>query len=320
MNRSFAREFVDGAPAPTVSVVLPTRNRARLLDRAISSVLRQSVGDLELIVVDDGSTDDTASVLAACQARDSRVRAIRPDPAGRGASAARNAGIAAARGEFVAFLDDDAEWAPRKLERQLEAIREGGAGVVYCRFARVAADGRARPIGSGAAARGDPWRALLARAFIDTSTLLVRSTALRAVGGFDEDLPRLQDWDLALRLARVCRFAYVPEVLARTYETPGSISSRTDALEAACERIASKVAASGATDAELASLLRALGHALVTSGSAGNGRRFLARAWRLQPFSVTGAAMLFLAVCGSTAYRAADAVRLAIGSRWSERS
>ena len=125
----------------------------------------------------------------------------------------RNRIVVSPMGQYSASDGHVSDWHLVHLGK----FAQGGAGVVYCRFARVAADGRARPIGSGAAARGDPWRALLARAFIDTSTLLVRSTALRAVGGFDEDLPRLQDWDLALRLARVCRFAYVPEVLARTY-------------------------------------------------------------------------------------------------------
>ncbi|HEX6940638.1 MAG TPA: hypothetical protein VF158_14570, partial [Longimicrobiales bacterium] len=192
------------------------------------------------------------------------------------------------------------------------------ADVVYCRMARVAADGRTREVGSAAAER-DPWRALLSRAFIDTSSLLVRTTTLRAIGGFDEDLPRLQDWDLVLRLARVGRFAYVPEVLVRSYETPGSISTRTDALEAACERMASKVRAAGASRAELASLLRALGHALVTSGSVREGRRWLASAWRMQPLSATGSVMLLLAACGSTVYRAADAVRIAAGARGGDR-
>lgn len=317
MRRSLPGDRRIDPDAPMVSIVMPTRDRAHVLGRAISSVLQQSVGDFELLVVDDGSTDATAIVLASYEAHDPRVRVIHLSSAGRGASAARNAGIAAARGEFVAFVDDDAEWLPTKLERQLEAVRGSGADVVYCRFARVAADGRIREVGSAAAER-DPWRALLSRAFIDTSTLMVRTTTLQAIGGFDENLSRLQDWDLALRLARVGRFAYVPEVLVRSYETPGSISTRTDALEAACERMASKVRAAGASRGELASLLRALGHALVTSGSVREGRRWLARAWRLQPLSATGSVMLLLAACGSTVYRAADAVRVAVGSMGSD--
>src|SRR4030095_3987508 len=111
-----------------VSVIVPTRNRSALLAITLCSVLRQRDVDLEVIVVDDASTDDTPAALA--RLTDSRIRVIRHDSC-RGVSAARNHGISEARAEWIAFLDDDDLWAPDKLALQLRAARERGATWVY---------------------------------------------------------------------------------------------------------------------------------------------------------------------------------------------
>ncbi len=305
-----------------VSVIMPTRNRAHVLERAIDSVLDQSFSDFELLIINDGSTDATASILDSYVRRDPRVRWVHLADAHKGASAARNAGIAAAHGTYVAFIDDDAVWLRHKLQAQFDALAGAGdahpvAGVdvVYCAFARIAADGRQRVIGSSSAAEGDPWRILLSRTFIDTSCLLVRATTLRSIGGFDENLPRLQDWDLALRLARTSRFAFVPGVLVHSYDSPGSISSRPDALVMACRRLVQKVEAVGATPSELATIHRSLGHALMVGGAPDEGRRLLTRALRLCPGSIIGAFMLLLAVLGGRIYRCVNAVRIAFANR-----
>lgn len=106
-----------------VSVVIPTYNRAPTLPRALESTLAQTIDDLEILVVDDGSTDDTASVLATYQDVDSRVRPV-VHATNQGANVARNTGIEHARGEYIAFLDSDDEWHPEKLERQLAALED----------------------------------------------------------------------------------------------------------------------------------------------------------------------------------------------------
>ena len=294
---------------PRVSVVVATRNRAALLPRALDSVLGQTYSEWELIVVSDGSTDATSELLQAYRERDSRVHPVLRATTG-GAPRARNQGIAHARGELVALLDDDAEWLPAKLERQLEAMRRtGSARVAYCPFERVALDGQSRSVRAGTKADGDLRAALLARAFIDTSSLLVETALLRSVGGFDDELPRLQDWDLVLRLAAVSSFAYVPEILVRSYETAGSISSRPDVLIAGCRHIAAKVEKQGPSGAEMAAFNRALGHALLIGGAPAEGRRFLRAAARLQPGSPVGAAMLLLSHLGAPAYGAVDRLR-----------
>lgn len=124
-----------------VSVVMPAWNAAATIARSIESVLTQGHRQVELLVVDDASTDATAELVAGHAAADARVKLVR-QAANGGVAAARNAGIAAARGEFVAFLDSDDWWHPRKLELQLAQMRRAGASVSYCRYQRVGEDGR----------------------------------------------------------------------------------------------------------------------------------------------------------------------------------
>lgn len=124
-----------------VSVVMPAWNAAGTIARSIESVLAQRHAQVELLVVDDASTDATAQMVAGYAAADARVRLLR-QAANGGVAAARNAGIAAARGEFVAFLDSDDWWHPRKLELQLEQMRREDARVSYCSYQRVGEDGR----------------------------------------------------------------------------------------------------------------------------------------------------------------------------------
>ena len=118
---------------PTGSVIIPTYNRARMVDRAIQSVLSQTYQDFEIIVVDDASTDNTQEVVKECMFRDKRVRYIKHEK-NKGGSAARNTGIKNEHGEYVGFLDSDDEWLPTKLEKQIELFRKrcNSVGAVYC--------------------------------------------------------------------------------------------------------------------------------------------------------------------------------------------
>jgi hypothetical protein len=207
---------------PVVSVVIPTYNRAHLLPRALDSALAQTHQDLEIVVVDDGSTDATAGIVQGYA--DPRVRLIRL--AGRsGVSRARNAGIEVARGEWVAFLDSDDEWRPAKLEMQLARVAGEGraADVVYCvRLIEDHVTGRAWPH-RGPLHEGLVFEALLGGGWTPPSSLvMVRRTALAAVGGFDEALPSFEDYDLWLRLAQAgYRFAAVDAVLVVKHRDHG---------------------------------------------------------------------------------------------------
>lgn len=208
------------AHSPSISVVIPSYNRAALLPRAIASVLSQTFSDLECIVVDDGSTDQTPQVMAGFQ--DPRLRVIRL-PGNGGYSRAINTGIRVARGRLIAFLDSDDEWLPKKLERQVARLHgcgDPGATVVYCRCTvRDALSGRIwrRP---HMVYEGDVFRYLLGGWHPTTpSLLLVDRRSLLGVGGFNENLPCAQDYDLWLRLAEASyRFVATDEVLVIKHE------------------------------------------------------------------------------------------------------
>jgi len=198
-----------------VSVVIPTYNRAHLLARAIHSVLTQTFSDFELIVVDDGSTDHTVEVVQSV--RDPRMRLVRLDR-NCGAGRARNAGIQAARGEWVAFLDSDDEWLPRKLELQMARLYscdDRRSTVVYCPCDQYDGSTKRTIPSPGELHEGDIFDHLLMNRRPPTaSAFIVKRSPLLAVGGFDEGFPASHDIDLWLRLAQSSNhFVAVREVL-----------------------------------------------------------------------------------------------------------
>jgi glycosyltransferase involved in cell wall biosynthesis len=198
---------------PAVSVIIPVHNRAPTLRRAIDSVLAQTYQDFELIVVDDGSTDGSASVAAAVI--DKRIAVVQ-HTCNRGASAARNTGIQATRAPYVAFLDSDDVWLPTKIERQLGVFGSSDTGValVYTGVERIFADGTTT-CHVPKRQRHLERALLLANVIGETSVGMLRRSALDAVGGFDESLPSSQDLDLWLRVCTQFPAAAVPEVLVR---------------------------------------------------------------------------------------------------------
>jgi glycosyltransferase involved in cell wall biosynthesis len=183
---------------PEVSVVVPTHNRRDLLERALSSALAQRNVELEIIVVDDASSDGTAAFVESLAAADSRVRSIRSETS-RGGGASRNAGIESSRGRVVAFLDDDDEWLPGKLERQL-ALLAANPDAVACsaNFEQLFPSGRRRTFTV-------PHRPSIAAVLYENvlggaSVCACSLDALRAIGGFDARLKSAQDFDLWIRL------------------------------------------------------------------------------------------------------------------------
>ena len=213
-----------------------------MLRRALASVAAQSFRDCELVIVDDASREPVSiddAVLSRI-GRD-RVRVIARCERG-GASVARNAGLAAARGAYVAFLDDDDEWLPEKLERQVGLLDAAPDDVVlvYC-GREVISDATGR-VAERIVHTGSPvgFVDLLRRTVFPTSVPLLRKAAVDAIGGFDETLPGSQDRDLWLRLARTSRFALLSDVLVRTHVHGAQISSDLEAKVAAKERWVAK--------------------------------------------------------------------------------
>jgi glycosyltransferase involved in cell wall biosynthesis len=200
-------------PPDLVTVVIPTRNRRDDLRRAIASVKAQTWSDLEIVVVDDGSTDDTARILAEMATVDPTLRVIRHETS-RGGAAARNQGIEAARGRWVAFLDDDDTWLPRKLEAQLRALHaEPKAVAAACAYYYCAPwrPERVARVKTQATIQG----MLSSNTLGGASVCVARTETLRAIGGFDAQFRSGQDWDLWLRLFREGTIVCCDEPLAR---------------------------------------------------------------------------------------------------------
>jgi glycosyltransferase involved in cell wall biosynthesis len=204
-------------PRPLVSVVIPTYDRAGLLPRALDSVLAQDYPEFEVLVVDDGSTDGTAGVVAGYG--DPRIRYLRQDR-NRGVAAARNRGLREARGDLIAFLDSDDEWLARKLSLQV-ALFAGGSrrlGLVYTGVESVAGPG-GRTV-ELPAHRGDLHAGMLLRNLIHGggSNAMIRASVVATVGYFDETLPAIEDYDYWLRIARFYEIDFIDEPLIRYHD------------------------------------------------------------------------------------------------------
>jgi glycosyltransferase involved in cell wall biosynthesis len=229
---------------PLFSVVIPTFNRARLVGRAIASVLAQTLPDFEILVVDDGSTDDTRHAVE--RVGDPRVRLIAL-PRNRGAAAARNAGIAAARGELISLLDSDDEYEPTFLEKTRAALAGSDPGVGFCwtgtRWSsRSDADGlmreqaRRRIWSPRFPSRHAAWRYCLAHdaPWGTSNGVTFKAGIFAKCGAFDEAMLACEDMDLLVRLMRDFDFAVIPECLVITHDdaserVDGNLANRADA-------------------------------------------------------------------------------------------
>ena len=196
-----------------ISIIMPCYRCAATVSRSITSVLEQSHPDFELIVVDDGSTDDSLQHLEGLASTDRRIRVIAQ--LNQGPGAARNRGLAEARGEHIAFLDADDYWAPTFLERMLRALTDSGADLAYCGWQNIGVEG----------GKGDPHvppdynqtdlvEAVLKVCPWPIHGVLTRAETIHRHGGFNEEWTSSMDYDLWLRLSRDCSVTLVPEVLA----------------------------------------------------------------------------------------------------------
>ena len=219
-----------GQPPPRFSVVMPVWNRARVVGGAVESVLSQTSTDFELLVVDDGSSDALDEALAPFLDHPALTLIRRPHA---GVCAARNAGTAAARGGVIAYLDSDNRWHPTFLERMAAALDASGARFAYCDFtlfARHPLTRRIRPVRRRAPAFR--FSALLDDNLIDINTVVHDRALLDEAGGWDEQLERMNDWDVILRLAARVEPLHVPEALVDYYRNacPNTITATRSAV------------------------------------------------------------------------------------------
>ena len=232
-------------PSPLISVVIPAYNAQATLLETIESVRRQTFSDFELLVIDDGSTDET--LARAKSVRDPRIRVS--SFANRGLAVSRNRGIDQSLGEFLSFIDADDLWTPDKLERQLGALRRHPeAALAYSWTAFLDADGRFLFAKEPSHFEGDVFGELVRHAFIASgSNILVRRDCAVAAGGFDASLEAAQDWDFCLRIAALRPFALVPsyQILYRIGED--SMSADAARIEQSCLRVCERAFARAPT-------------------------------------------------------------------------
>jgi len=207
---------------PAVSIIVPTYNRADLLATSLDSVARQTFTDYEIIVVDDGSYDHTAEMIAD---RTERIRYLWQQ--NQGASEARNHALRIVHSEFVAFLDSDDLWQPTFLEAAVGRLRaHPDEALVYTDFISTRANGRPRRGHRKRPFGGDVTEKLFAGTFIHTSAVVARSAIVRDAGGFDGRLTHNEDYDLWLRLSLRHKFGLVPEPLCLRRCHPNSLSRK----------------------------------------------------------------------------------------------
>ena len=249
-----------------ISVVIPAYDREQTIAAAVEGVLAQSYAAIEVIVVDDGSRDDTVRIVEGMT--DPRLRLLRHET-NRGAAAARNTGIAAARGEWVAFQDSDDLWMPDKLDKQVARLATSPAGTVavYCgmnieHIHNPSAPLRYLPGPEISPREGDILVALLRSSFVSTQTLMVRRDALLRIGGFDAALPALEDWECMLRLAPLGPVAFVDETLVHQRFSDNSLTRSWEKRLAAQQRVLDKHAALFAAHPEILA-----GHLVTVAGA-----------------------------------------------------
>lgn len=222
---------------PTVSVIIPTYNRMRMLKRALGSVLRQTYGSVEIIVVDGGSTDGTHDVVENLQGSYD-INYIRNDSP-QGLSAARNIAMRAATGQFIAFLDDDDMWEMSKVERQVKALlgaKDTYAGV-YTGRRTITNDGQHRDT-RRPTLEGDLHKQILVENVIGTpSSVLIKTSVALEIGGFSEDLSHHEDWDFFQKVSGKYYWICIPDPLVIRTAHANAMSRDTVNKKMARERI-----------------------------------------------------------------------------------
>jgi len=274
-----------------VSVILPTFNRARTLPRAITSVLSQSYSNLELLIIDDGGSDNTAEIVAAVG--DPRIRYVVMEKNG-GASSARNAGLRLAKGQFIAFQDSDDEWLAGKLERQVRAAQEAGEAAVTVFHPKIL-------YGRDDAGLYGPHRVCLLpkiedqaeasikklihlQNLISTQTLLITREAFERAGFFDVHLVNSEDWAFGIELFYKSKVVFIDEPLVVSYMQDDSISMLRRRGAKAQVRILKRLSRMPDVSPEIiAGHLGRLGWSIAKLGNPRRGRKLLLKSLKLRP-------------------------------------
>ena len=291
---------------PLVSVIIPAYNRSLFLKRAVRSVLGQTYPHLEAIVIDDGSTDETAKIIAALCEDDTRLCFIR-HAVNKGAQAARNTGIKAAKGSYIAFLDSDDEWLPDKLEKQMGLFAHGNEnlGVVYAGYREISFDGQ--QCDHLPHLRGDIYTDALRQWVCDMNTLVVKKPVFDKSGFLNENIRAYQEWDLCIHLARHGTFDYISEPLAIYHHHCQPTISK--------DRLSNALGYLDVVEAHHDDILKycgyyvlsnhflSIGHHFMLADDTIKAKEYFIKAFRLAPYDILSFFFLFASSLGFRNYR-----------------
>lgn len=208
-----------------VSIVIPVYNRADIIERTINNILQQTFEDIEVIVVDDGSTDNIDVVMQGYN--DNRVHYIKTKE-NKGACHARNVGVNSAKGEYIAFQDSDDLWRAEKIEHQLKCLTRADADICICRMDQIYENGVRKEFhGEMFNQESINLENELGKSFFSTQLIFGKKSCFLEEP-FDETFPRFQDWDLGIRLVKKYKIVFLDEILVERYLQSNSVSNNSN--------------------------------------------------------------------------------------------
>ncbi len=298
---------------PLVTALMPAYNCEKYVGGAIESVLAQSYGPVEIVVVDDGSTDATRDVVRRFGRR---VRLL--ERGHGGPAAARNTGIAAARGELIAFLDSDDLWKPEKLSLQVPLFENPKVGLVYSNFDYIDEQGRQIRTRLGRFYRGRIFRQVMKHGLAWTGTVVVRRSVFEHTGGFDEAMPPAEDWDMWLRVSAFYEVDYEIRTLASYRMREGSLRGSPDFIDRMIYGLKKNFTRygrqAGMSAGEYRRLLAhyyyRLGNGRLPQAIVRRNRSYLWRAIRTNPFHFKALRAYFWGLCAYWRGRKSEAIGL----------
>jgi glycosyltransferase involved in cell wall biosynthesis len=291
---------------PRVSIILPTFNRAKVLSRSVLSILDQTYQDFELLIIDDGSTDETAETIQ--QFNDARIRYFKSNQ-NRGRGSARNIGLRLATGEFIAFQDSDDESLPARIAKEVNYLDSSDdcVGIVYSDMYRISSNGNKYVLKSPHFSPEDgnlyPKSLGYTLTNIGIGTAMIKHDSISKAGFFDETFPFFVDLEYFIRLSRICCFTHLPEPLINYYEVDSDFAKLAKIAESR-KKILSKYYADVSNDKKLYSLhLFAIGNDFCYSGNTVEGRQYLGKSLTVNPLHFLRMLSFIASFMGPRIYR-----------------
>lgn len=289
---------------PKVSVVIPTYNRPEFLSSAITSVLNQTFQDFEIIVVDDGSRNNTPEVVN--RLNNKKIKYIRNE-INKGEAGARNTGIMNSDSEYIAFLDDDDEWLPEKLALQVELLKNNPikVGAVYTGYVEIDVTSQKVLWKMVPVKKGDIYKDMFIKNYVGIpSTVVARRECFEKVGLFDESVVYPTDYDMWIRISKEFYFEYIKEPLVKYHIHKNTISSNSEIRIRGIELMLKRYRWVFSSNCKAHSQYHIrLGILYCCNGSTKKGRESFLKAIRLYPFDVRNYIFLVVSLLGTNNFR-----------------